>query len=110
MTSKSPTIGYASLQRYTAIEVSAVSLACDAGRSDWLCLGRKVVLAFSQSSVFGVVAFASAALNLIRPSIVLVAIGILAAGFGLVLYNTSLSALAVALLALSLARGAPEPE
>jgi hypothetical protein len=38
---------------------------------------------------------------------VLTALGIAAAGFGIVLYNVGLSALAVALLMLSLARRAP---
>jgi hypothetical protein len=45
-----------------------------------------------------------------RPSIVLCTIALIAIGFGLVLYNASLAALAVALLVFSLARPAPEPE
>jgi hypothetical protein len=53
---------------------------------------------------------AAAVLNLVRPSIVLVAIGIAAAGFGLVLHNAALSGLAAALLILSLARPAPAAE
>jgi len=102
--------GYAAVLRYQAIEVAAVSLACDAGGTGWLCTGRKIALAFSQSGAFGGIALASAALNMIRPSVVLVAIGLLTAAFGLVLYNTATSAVAVALIALSLARPAPEPE
>jgi hypothetical protein len=58
--------------------------------------------------VFGWVALIAAALNLLRPSIVLLAIGIAAAAFGIVLYNVNLSALAAALLVLSLARPASE--
>ena len=53
---------------------------------------------------------AAALLNLLRPSAVLCAVALVAAGHGLVIYNTTLSALAVALLVLSLARPAPEPE
>ena len=60
--------------------------------------------------VFGFVALGAALLNLLRPSLVLCALALIAAGFGLVLYNAALSALAVALLILSLARPAPEPE
>lgn len=103
-------IGYAALLRYRAIEVAAVALACDAGSSNWLCPGRKVVLAFSQSSAFGAIALGAAILNLLRPSIVLTGLALIAASFGLVLYNTATSAVAVALLAFSLARPSPEPE
>ena len=46
----------------------------------------------------------------VRPSIVLVAVALAAAAFGVVLHNADLSALAAALLILSLARPAPAPE
>ncbi len=49
-------------------------------------------------------------LNLLRPSIVLVALALAAAAFGVVLHNVDLSALAVGVLILSLARPAPAPE
>lgn len=103
-------LGYAATLRYLAIEDSSVALTCDGGGSHWLCGSRKVALAFSQSSAFGAVALAAALLNLVRPSVVLVSAAILSAGFGLVLYNTATSAIAVAFLVLSLARSAPEPE
>ncbi len=103
-------IAYAAALRYLAIEKSAVALACDAGASGWLCSGRKVVLAFSQTSAFGLIALGAAALNLMRPSIVLSAVALVAASFGLVLYNTATSAVAVGLLTLGLARPVPEPE
>jgi hypothetical protein len=60
--------------------------------------------------VFGIVAICAALLNLLRPSLLLCAIALIAGGFGIVLYNVALSALAVALLILSLARPAPEPD
>jgi hypothetical protein len=101
-------IGYALYLRYLVIEQSAVSLACEAGLRTWLCATRKLAIALFNHSVFGWVAFAAAALNLVRPSPVLLAIGLAAAGFGIVLYNVGLSALAVALLILSLARPARE--
>lgn len=103
-------IGYAYYVRFLAIEASAVSLACDAGRSSALCTSRTLALAFSQSSAFGGIALGAAVLNLIRPSIVLCTLASVSAGFGLVLYNTATSALAIAVLILSLARPAPEPE
>jgi hypothetical protein len=49
-------------------------------------------------------------LNLIRPSMLFLSIGIAAAGFGLVLHNAALSGLAVGFLILSLARRAPATE
>jgi hypothetical protein len=97
-------VGYALYLRYLAIEQSTVGLACAAGLDTWLCLTRRMVIALFNHSVFGGVALAAAALNLVRPSIVLFALGLAAAGFGIVLYNVTLSSLAVALLILSLAR------
>jgi hypothetical protein len=97
-------VGYALYLRYLAIELSTVSLACEGGLDTWLCLTRRIVLALFKHWVFGTVAVAAAGLNLIRPSVVLASIGLAATGFGIVLYNTALAALAAALLILSLAR------
>lgn len=97
-------LGYALYMRYLVIEQSGVGLACEGGLDTWLCLSRKTVIAFFKHSVFGTVALTAAALNLIRPSVVLFSIALASAGLGLVLYNVMLSALAVALLILSLAR------
>jgi hypothetical protein len=58
-------------------------------------------------SVFGVVALMIAALHVMRPSIVLLTGGLIAAGFGIVLYNVVLSGLAIGLLILGFARPAP---
>ena len=100
-------VGYALYLRYVVIEQSSVSLPCEAGLATWLCLTRRVAIALFGHSVFGIAALAAAVLNLIRPNVLLLAIGLGAAGFGIVLYNVGLSALAVALLMLSLARPAP---
>ena len=97
-------VGYALYLRYLAIETPAVALACQAGLDTWLCLARKTATTLLQHSVFGAVAVAVAILNLLRPSILLFAIALAAAGLGIVLYNVTLSSLAVALLVLSLAR------
>jgi len=103
-------VGYALYLRYLVIEQSSISLACEGGLNTWLCLTRKVVTALFRNSVFGLLALAAAALNLLRPSVVLTAIALAAAGFGVVLYNVGLAGIAVALLILSLARRAPAPE
>jgi hypothetical protein len=103
-------LGYALYLRYLAIEMSTVGLACEGGLNTWLCATRRLVIALFQNSVFGWIAVAAAALNVIRPSIVLVTVALAAAGFGIVLYNVALSALAVGLLIVSLARPAAGTE
>ncbi len=102
-------VGYALYLRYLAIENSAVGLSCQAGLDTWLCATRGLVTTLFNHSVFGWTALAVAALNLVRPSAILLGAAIAVAGFGIVLYNVALSALAVSLLVLSLARRAPEP-
>ena len=100
-------VGEALYIRYLAIEHAPTSLACQGGLQTWLCLSFRTAITLYEYSVFGWVALATAALNLIRPSIVLITISLAAAGFGLVLHNANLAALAVAMLILSLARRAP---
>ena len=100
--------GYALYLRYFAIEQPSVALACEAGLRTWLCTTRGIATWLFRHDVFGSVALGVALLNLIRPSLVLVAIALAVGGFGIVLYNVDLSALAAALLLLSLARPAPE--
>src|SRR6476659_5716858 len=90
-------VGYALYMRYLAIEQSTVGLACEAGLDTWLCLGRRVAIALFTHSVFGIAALILAALNLCRPSLILFALALAAAGFGIVLYNVALSAIAIAL-------------
>jgi hypothetical protein len=101
-------LGEALYVRYLAIEYANVSLACQGGLQSWLCSTFRVAIAFYNNNVFGFVALAAAVLNLVRPSIVLVAVAIAAAAIGLVLHNAGLAGLAAALLILSLARPAPE--
>ena len=100
-------LGYALYMRYLAVENSTVGLACQAGLNTWLCYSRRIAIALFTNSVFGVAALIVAALNLIRPSLFLFALALAAASMGVVLYNAQLSALAVGLLLLSLARRAP---
>ena len=103
-------LGYALYLRYLVIEQSSVGLACQAGLNSWLCMTRQIVISLFTNLVFGGVALAIAALNLLRPSIVLFGAALAVAAVGIVLYNINLSALAIALLILSLARRAPATE
>jgi hypothetical protein len=103
-------LGEALYLRYLAIENAPVALACQGGLQTWLCWSFRLVIVLYNHGVFGWVALVTALLNLVRPSIVLVAIALAAAAFGLVLHNAGLSGLAVAILIMSLARPAPAPE
>jgi hypothetical protein len=103
-------VGEAMYLRYMAIENLNVELACQAGLKTWLCAAFHISIALYNHYVFGGVALAAALLNLIRPSIVLVAVALAAGGFGVVLHNPELSTLAAGVLILSLARRAPVTE
>jgi hypothetical protein len=101
------TVGYAIYLRYFAIEYSPVALACDAGLPTMLCTTRLLITALFRNQVFGAAALVVAALHLLRPSIVTLTAGIVAAGFGIVLYNIGLSGTAIGLLILGFSRPAP---
>jgi hypothetical protein len=103
-------LGEAVYVRYLAIEYGQVSLACQAGLNTWLCGTFRLAITLYNHSVFGWVALGAAVLNLVRPSIVLVAVALAATAFGLVLHNANLAGIAAALLILSLARPAPAAE
>lgn len=100
-------VGYALYLRYFAIEYSPVSLACQAGLPTVLCKTRLMITWLFQHSAFGIVALIIAILHLIRPSIVTLTGGLIAAGFGIVLYNIGLSGVAIGLMILGFARPAP---
>jgi hypothetical protein len=101
------TVGYAIYVRYLAIEFSGTALQCDAGLQTLLCKSRALATTLFRNSVFGITALVIAALHIIRPSIVLLTLGLIAAGLGIVLYNVVLSGLAIGLLILGFARPAP---
>lgn len=103
-------VGEALYLRYAAIENSNVSLACQAGLRTWLCDTFRLSIVLYNNEVFGAVALGAALLNLLRPSLVLIAVAVAGAGFGLVLHNAGLAGLAVGVLILSLARAAPAAE
>ena len=101
------TVGYALYLRYFAVEFSTTALACDAGLQTVLCKSRTLATSLFKNSVFGIAALVIATLNLMRPSIVLLTGGLVAAGLGIVLYNIALSGIAIGLLILGFARPAP---
>jgi hypothetical protein len=103
-------VGQALYVRYMVMENLNAELACQAGLNTWLCTAFRVSIALYPHNVFGGVAVAVALLNLVRPSIVLVTVALAAAGYGIVMHNADLSALAAGLLILSLGRPAPAPE
>ena len=103
-------LGYALYMRYLAIEQTPVGLACEGGLNTWLCFTRRIAITLFQYSVFGWAALIVAAVNLLRPSLLVFAVALSLACLGVVLYNVGLSSLAVGLLLLSFARRAPETE
>jgi hypothetical protein len=103
-------VGEALYIRFLAIENPNVALACQAGLKTWLCTSWQLSVVLFRQEIFGLVALAIALLNLLRPSLVLVALSLAVIGFGVVLHNVDLSALAAGVLILSLARPAPAPE
>jgi hypothetical protein len=103
-------LGYALYIRYFGIEQAGFGLACQAGLDSWFCSVRRLSIALYGHSIFGIVALGVALINLLRPSPPLFALALIAACFGIVLYNVALSGLAIAVLILSFARPALAPE
>jgi hypothetical protein len=97
-------VGFALFLRYRIIQNTPIGLACEAGEQSLTCTVRLAAIYLFVRSIFGWTAVAATLVQLWRPSIVVFGIGLISAAFGLVLYNTRLSALAVALLVLSFAR------
>jgi hypothetical protein len=103
-------LGEAMYVRYQVMENSTMSLACQGGLDTWLCGAFRLTTVLYPYEAFGGVALAIALLNLLRPSIVLLAVALAAAAFGVVVHNADLAALAAGVLILSLARPAPTAE
>jgi hypothetical protein len=99
-------LGCAFYMRYGVIQDTPTGLACDAGLATLLCTTRSATIATYQYGGFGALALAAGAVNLLRPHVALLVLGMVAAALGIVLYNVVLSGLAIALLILSLARAA----
>lgn len=103
-------LGCSLYMRYLGIQNTEVGLACQAGLDSTFCALRRLTVALYQHSIFGVVALGAALINLLRPTISLFALALVAAGLGIVLYNVALSGLAVGVLILSFARPAATSE
>ncbi|HSD91863.1 MAG TPA: hypothetical protein VLB11_02415 [Methyloceanibacter sp.] len=93
--------------RYGIIQNSALGFACEGGEQSRICTFRLAAILLFGRGVFGWTALIAAGINLWRPNVVAFGIGVVFALLGLVLYNTRVSALAAALLVLSLARPSP---
>ena len=97
-------LGTALNLRYCIIQNSAIGVACEAGEVSLTCKTRLAVILMFVQDCFGWMAMIASGVQLWRPNIVAFGTGLVFALFGLVLYNTRASALAVVLLVLSLAR------
>lgn len=102
-------LGEALYVRYQAMENSVVSLSCQGGLGTWLCGTFQLSIVLYNHQIFGGIALVVALLNLMRPSLIIFAVGLAAAAFGVVMHNADLSALAAGVLILSLARPVPTP-
>ena len=100
-------LGMALYLRYFIIQNSAIGVACEAGAVSLTCKLRLAVILMFVQDCFGWVAMIAAGVQLWRPNIVAFGTGLVFALMGLELYNTRASALAIALLVLSLARPSP---
>jgi hypothetical protein len=101
-------LGAALYLRYAIIQNSAIGTACEAGEESLTCQVRLAVILMFVQGAFGWVALIASGVQLWRPNVVAFGTGLFFALLGLVLYNTRVSALAIALLVLSLARPSPE--
>lgn len=96
--------------RYGLVEPPSVGLVCDAGALTGTCIVRRVFIGIFVNDGFGIVALLAALLALLRPSVVMVAVGLAAGLLGAVLYNAGLATLGLSFLPLILARTASPPE
>jgi hypothetical protein len=93
--------------RYSIIQNTPIGLACEAGEASFTCKLRLIVIIMFTQECFGWTALIAALVQLWRPNAIALGVGLVFALLGLVLYNTRVSALAVTLLVLSLARPRP---
>jgi hypothetical protein len=100
---------YAYYLRYRVIENTQVFMACQEGLDTWLCATLDLGILLFNQGAFGAVAVVAASLHLLWPSVLLFALALGAAGFGLVMQNGDMAGFAVGLLVLSLARPARSP-
>src|SRR5258708_36736318 len=97
-------LGEALYLRYMAIEYAPVSLACQAALDTWLCAAFRLTIVLFNHSAFGWVALGAALPNLLRPSILPLAVALVASPFGLAFHNANLPRSAAPRLRLTPAR------
>ncbi len=100
-------LGYALYLRFLVIEAPSVEAACAAGLPRAICSLRNLAIELYRHELFGAVALVAASVHLYRPKLVFFTIAAIAAIFGLMLYNSGTSALAVAFLVMGFARPVP---
>jgi hypothetical protein len=100
-------LGSALFIRYGLVQNTPLGLACEAGEESFTCSMRLAFILLFTFSAFGWASVIVSLVQLWRPHVVLLGIGLVFAMLGIVLYNTRASSLAVVLLLLSLARPAP---
>jgi hypothetical protein len=96
--------GYALYLRHVVVDAPGLEAACAAGLPRAICSVRRVVIDLYEMEFFGGTAIAAAVIHLTRPRLAIFTIGLVAAIFGLVLSNSTASALAVGLLVMGFAR------
>lgn len=96
-------LGWAIYMRYALVEQSAVGLACR-GVETATCETRALVITLFGYSVFSIAALIASLIQLVRPSLVMFTIALMATSIGVVMYNNNLAALAGGLLLISFAR------
>jgi hypothetical protein len=100
-------LGTALFLRYDLIQNTPIGLVCEVSDASFTCKLRLVVIIMFINECFGWIALIAALVQLWRPNAIALGVGLVFALLGLVLYNTRVSALAVTLLVLSLARPTP---
>ncbi|MBB3771352.1 chromate transport protein ChrA [Angulomicrobium tetraedrale] len=96
-------LGWAIYMRYALVEQSAIGLACR-GMETSTCETRALVISLYGYSVFGIAAIVTSLIQLVRPSVPMFIVALMATAIGVVMYNNNLSSLAAGLLLISFAR------
>ncbi|MBS7539922.1 hypothetical protein [Ancylobacter lacus] len=97
------TLAWAFWLRYAVLEQSAVGQAC-ASVVTGTCVVRATTLSLIEYSAFGIAALVLAAIQLVRPSVAVFTLALMASAAGVVFYNANTAALAAGLLLISFAR------
>jgi len=96
--------GYALYLRILVVDTPAIEVACAEGLVRMVCGLRRTVIELTDLQFFGGVALVCSVVHFIRPRFATLATGLVAALFGLILRNTGVSALAMAILIMGFAR------